>query len=278
MGPADGQATMTDRADWQQLNRVIWDEKAPLHLRSALYDVESFKSGRPSLKPHEIEDLADVAGKDLVHLQCHIGLDTLSWARLGARVTGLDFSGAAVAAATQLAQEIGVEARFVQADLYDAPSALNATYDIVYTGVGALCWLPDIQRWASVVHHLLRPGGELYLFEFHPAGWMFEDRLEVRQDYFTPPEGCRFAGSVTYADGSSPNQTGETIQWKHPLGAVVTALVKAGLAIEELRELDRDVLQRWPFMERDADGLFRMPAGQPSMPLMYTLRARRPSP
>ena len=260
---------------WRALNRAMWDAKTPAHLRSALYDLPGFEAGALSLQQHEIEDLGDVTDKDLVHLQCHIGLDTLSWARLGARVTGLDFSGAATKAATDLACRIGVPARFVTADVYDAPTALGATFDIVYTGVGALCWLPDIRGWAHVVSQLLRPGGELYLFEFHPVEWVLGDDLQIQYDYFTPKAGyC--AGAVNYADAGAPAEAGDTVQWNHPLGEVVTALVRAGLVIESLRELDREVLQRWDGMEQADDGLYRLPADRPSLPLMYVLRARKP--
>ena len=124
---------------WRELNRAMWNERVPLHLISPLYDLPGFKAGALSIRAHEIADLADVGGKDLIHLQCHFGQDTLSWARLGARVTGLDFSEPAVKAAAELASEIGLDARFVAADVYDAPAALgHRMFDIVYTGVGAL--------------------------------------------------------------------------------------------------------------------------------------------
>lgn len=269
-------------ADWRELNRAMWDAKTPAHLRSPIYDVDGFKAGRLSLRSREIIDLGDVSGKDLVHLQCHIGLDTLSWARLGARVTGLDFSEPAVQAATALARDIGVEARFVMSDVYDAPAALNgSTYDIVYTGVGALCWLPDMSRWAGVVRDLLRPKGQLYLFEFHPVIWMLESssttELEIRYSYFTPHEGHREAGAVDYADASTPASAESTVQWNHPIGEVVTALTNAGLRIDSLHELDREVLRRWEMMEPTEDGLFRMPSIKPSLPLMYVLCAHRPA-
>jgi SAM-dependent methyltransferase len=265
-----------DATSWRELNRAAWEAKTPRHLTSQLYDVAGFKKGRLSLRRHEIADLGDVAGKALLHLQCHIGLDTLSWARLGAHVTGLDFSATAIAAARALTDEIGLKARFAVADVYDAVAALDhRTYDIVYTGVGALCWLPDIARWAKVVHELLRPGGLLYLFEFHPLKWIIEgpeDGPYICDDYFTPADGYRGA-SLTYADASVPAST--TVQWNHPLGEVVTALISAGLRIVSLAELDRDVLHQWPMMERTDDGMYRMPADRPSLPLMYTLRAIR---
>lgn len=271
---------MPEEPSWRLLNRAMWDQKTPHHLTSVTYDIPGFKAGRTSLRPHEIADLGDVTGKDLVHLQCHLGLDTLSWARLGARVTGLDFSEAAILAATQIAQDIGVGATFVTSDVYDAPAALNhRTYDIVYTGVGALCWLPDMQRWAEIVQALLRPGGQLYLFEFHPVKWIFEGgsptEIVVLDSYFTPPEGYTSAGGVTYADDSIPPGDTPTIQWNHPIGEVVTALAQAGLRIETLRELDRDVICQWEMMERAEDGLYRMPPDRASLPLMYVLRARR---
>jgi SAM-dependent methyltransferase len=277
---ADERASVAKgQTSWRELNRAMWDEKTPSHLTSALYDADGFKAGRLSLRPHEIADLGDVAGKKLLHLQCHIGLDTLSWARLGARVTGLDFSAVAIGAAADLARQIGVDARFVVSDVYDAPAVLGPRgFDIVYTGVGALCWLPDMARWARVVYDLVRPGGLLYLFEFHPVKWMFEgapgSAFALHDDYFTPPDGYR-AGSVAYADGSASSAT--TVQWNHPLGEVVTALADAGMRIEALRELDRDVLRQWDMMEETPDGMYRMPPNRPLLPLMYTLSARRPA-
>jgi SAM-dependent methyltransferase len=241
--------------------------------------VAGFKAGRNSLRPHEIADLGEVRGKSLVHLQCHFGLDTLSWARLGADVTGLDFSPAAIEAAAALARSIGVAARFVHADVYDAAAALGRRYDIVYTGVGALCWLPDLPRWAVTVRDLLEIGGELYFFEFHPVEWMLKPAqpsgVALGFDYFTPADGYRLAGGVSYADATVDPAAEATVQWNHPLGEVVTALVKAGLAIEELRELDRSVLRQWDGMEPTDDGMYRFAPDRPSLPLMYVLRARR---
>ena len=271
---------MSDQPSWRDQNRAMWDAKTPLHLVSPTYDVPGFKAGRTTLRRHEIEDLGDMTGQDLIHLQCHIGLDTLSLARLGARVTGVDFSEPAVRAAAELARDIGIDATFVTSDVYDAPAAVNhRTFDIVYTGVGALCWIPDMERWARVVHDLLRPGGQLYLFEFHPVKWMIEGSaphgIEILDNYFTPPEGYREAGAVTYADTSIASAATPTVQWNHPFGEVVTALAQTGLRIESLRELDRDVLGLWDGMERTEDGMWRMPPDTPSVPLMYVLRAHR---
>ena len=270
---------MPDELSWREKNRAMWDAKTPLHVNSAEYDVAGFKAGQTRLCAHEIADLGDVTGKDLIHLQCHFGLDTLSWARLGARAVGLDFSEPAVREARKLAQEIGVAAEFLLADVYDAPAAVGArTFDFVYTGVGALCWLPDMDRWARVVFELLRPGGRLYLFEFHPLKFVFDPAVTrepvIRDDYFTPPEGFR-DGGVTYADESIPAEATPTVVWNHSLGEVVTALVRAGLRIDSLHELDRSVLREWDYMELAEDHMYRMPTGRPSLPLMYVLRAHR---
>jgi SAM-dependent methyltransferase len=264
--------------DAPKLNRLFWDERVPIHVGSDFYDVDGFKAGRITLGPDEMRDLGDVRGRRLAHLQCHFGLDTLSWARLGAEVTGLDFSGPAIDAARTLARETDLCARFVQGDVYDAPALLGDGFDIVYTGIGALCWLPDIDRWATVVADLLLPGGELYLVEFHPAIWGLEPNAatgvpEVRYDYFTRPGGERVAVDGSYADVAAATAHNDTVEWNHDLGSVVTALIRAGLEIRELRESDAGYMQRFPFMVQDGDGHWRTPPDRPNLPMMYTLRA-----
>ncbi|KWV60844.1 hypothetical protein AS156_27410 [Bradyrhizobium macuxiense] len=260
--------------DWRERNMATWYRNVSDHLRSPIYDVPGFIAGRTSLRRHVIRDLGDVGSKQLIHLQCHIGLDTLSWARRGAHVTGLDFSQQSIVAARWIAADSGFEVEFVVADVYEAARVLGRTFDIVYTGIAALCWLPDIARWANVVRDLLKPGGELYLFELHPIERMLEQRalggLELKHDYFTPPEGCRDRRAVDNL-AAAPDAS---VQWSHPLGEVVTALAAAGLRIEELRELDRSVLKR-PAMEDAGYGMFRAAPGMPRLPLMYVLRARR---
>jgi SAM-dependent methyltransferase len=261
-------------ASWRELNRAMWNERVPIHVASRLYDVAGFKAGKSTLRAFEPGELGTVAGKDLVHLQCHFGLDTLSWARLGARVTGLDFSESAIDAARKLASEVSLEASFVCADLYSAPEALGRTFDVVYTGIGALCWLPDIDGWAKVVTRLLRPGGTLYLVEVHPTSEVFADAsLELGYDYFHNPAGTPYEGSGSYADPGAKTQHNRSIDWRHPLGDVINALVGHGLRIESLREHDFTVYRRWSFLEERADGTFHWPAGMKRLPLLYSLVA-----
>jgi SAM-dependent methyltransferase len=259
---------------WRDLNLAMWDERVPIHLASEFYDLEGFKRGRCSLQSFEPGELGEVRGKELVHLQCHIGLDTLSWARRGARVTGLDFSPRAVDAAAALARELGLGARFVCSDVYDAPAALGQRYDIVYTGIGALLWLPDIERWAQVIGALLRPGGKLYLVEVHPFVDVFaETTLEVTNDYFHDPSGFVYEGSGSYADATAATRNNRSVEFRHPLGDVVSALARQGLVIELLREWDQTAYARWPFLERRSPVEYRMPAGKPRLPLLYSLCA-----
>ena len=256
-----------------ELNRRFWDERVPIHTASEFYDVEGFKAGREPLQEFELEDLGEVAGRTLVHLQCHFGLDTLSWARHGARVTGLDFSAPAVEAARELAGELGVDADFVCADVYDAPEALGGRrFDIAYVNVGAINWLPDIGRWAEVVRALLGPGGVLYMKEVHPFSWVFGEReLTVESDYFAHRNDYDEPG--TYTDPDAETVHNRTEEWQHPLGEVVNALIAAGLTLELLREHDHAVYRQWPFMRQEGS-IYRMPEGTPRLPLMYSLRAR----
>ncbi len=258
-------------------NRAWWDERAPLHVSGDFYDVAAFREGRLTLRPFEQAELGDVRGKHLAHLQCHLGMDSMSWARLGAHVTGLDFSAPAVVAANTLAEELGIDATFVEADVYDAPRALGRPFDIVYTGIGALCWLPDIPRWAGVVRDLLAPGGVLYLVETHPLSDMLgDDDLTATYPYFMT-EPIREDAPGSYAVPDAATTANESFSWVHPLSRVMGALLDAGFTIERFSEFDYTVFQRWPFLEVDADGRHRMPAGLPSLPLLYSLLARRGS-
>lgn len=272
-----------DRNEWIEANREWWDERAPSHAGGAFYDLESFRAdGRPDrLRPFEGDELGvDPAGLDLVHLQCHIGTDTLSWASRGANVTGLDFSEPALEVARLLAADIGVTAEFVRSDVYNASAALDhRLFDVVYTGGGALSWLPDIERWAELVASLLRPGGVLYLVEIHPFLWPFDDDTEepvVAWPYFGPIVWHDATGS--YTDRTMETEHNTTHEQNWGIGPVVTAIVRAGLVIELISEHPIGVEQVWPFMERSeaVGGCWVIPPGRPQLPLLWSLRARLP--
>ncbi len=268
--------------DWHDANRARWDERVPIHVASDYYDLDAFRAGRDALPAFEVAEVGDVTGKTLLHLQCHIGLDTLSWARHGAaQVVGLDFSEPAVEAARGLAGSLGLgpdRAAFVTADVYDAQAAVpDSAYDIVYTGVGALNWLPDIDRWAETAASLVAPGGFLYFAEFHPLtdSMDAETGSVVTDDYFSR-DAWVDAPPGTYADLDAPTVHNRSVEWQHPVGRVVTALVAAGLRIEFLHEHDSAPVRRFGTLERHADGRFRFPAGRPRIPLMYSVKASRP--
>ena len=265
------------REEWREANRAHWDERVPIHVGGEFYDVAGFKAGQERLRPFEISEVGDVSGKDLLHLQCHFGIDTLSWARRGTRVVGLDFSLPAIVEARKLAAELALEAEFVHSDVYDARGSLDGRdFDVLCTGLGALSWLPDIRQWSRVVASLIRPGGFLYLSEFHPFSFVFgDDDLTVVDDYFQSEEPYVWDEPGTYADLEAETLHNRTYEWNHTLGGVVSAVVEAGLNLEFLHEQDYTVEPRWLFLQKSGVDTYRLPESMPSLPLMYSLRARR---
>jgi SAM-dependent methyltransferase len=257
-------------------NRAWWDEAAPLHAQSALYDLEGFRAGRDDIRPFELIELGPVVDRDLLHLQCHIGTDTLSWARHGARVVGLDFSQTAVDVARQLALDCEIDAEFVCADVYDAVDALGGrTFDIVYTGIGALGWLPDLVPWAENAHQLLRPGGVLYLVEIHPVvRGVIEDGRTLTAHMFDAQYTKCDEPAGTYAVPDAVLEQTTTYERDHALSDVVSAVLDAGLTLELLHEQAVTSVP-WPWATRGADGYYRVPDDAPRFPLTYSLRARR---
>jgi 2-polyprenyl-3-methyl-5-hydroxy-6-metoxy-1,4-benzoquinol methylase len=264
-----------------ETNRRHWDELVPIHLQSAYYDLEAFKAGKSSLHAIEIEELGEVAGKTMLHLQCHFGIDSLSWARRGAKVTGADFSPEAISAARRLAAQTGIEAQFVESEVYSLPETLDAQFDIVFTSYGVLSWLPDLNGWASLVAHFLVPGGTFYIAELHPIGGMFDtsaDELRANQPYFSRGEPLRFDDDGSYADLEAKLTNRTTYSWAHPVSTVATALIDAGLRLEFIHEFPYSIERWFPFMERGDDGYYHMPESMPLIPLLYSIRAHKPVP
>ena len=274
---------MTSREDALRDNNVLWDEWTRIHETSSFYDLDGFKRGGVRIRPYELEELGPVDGLDLLHLQCHFGIDTLSFARLGARVTGADFSGAAVALARRVADEIGFPgARFVQSNVYDLPGVLDGTFDIVYTSGGVLGWLPDVGRWAQVVAHFVKPGGRFYIAEIHPIAQAFENEgvgpgeLRLTYPYWEHDAPLTFPVEGTYADPTA--QVAATFEhgWDHGLGEIVTALIDAGLQIRSLREYPF-CEWRLDFLEERPDGTWRLPGELDGrLPLFFSILAVKP--
>ncbi len=277
---ADGPATVAavgPSIDDRAANLAWWQEAAALHADSQFYDLAGFRAGRDPLRPFEVEELGDVAGLNLVHLQCHVGTDTLAWARRGAKVVGLDFSSNAVDVATRLARDCGLGAEFVRADVYEAPAALgDRQFDVVYTGVGALNWLPDIGTWGEVAFDLLRPGGVLYISEIHPMAFGMADdgRTLARSIMDADYEAIDNPGG-TYAVPDAAVANTVTYERIYAVSEVFTAARRVGLDVELLREHSYTNAP-WPWAVRGDDGFYRLPVGWPAYPLAYTLRARKP--
>jgi SAM-dependent methyltransferase len=272
--------------DWRALNRANWDERVPLHLAAPIYDDASLRAGQAKRNAIEEAEFGPVAGLRLLHLQCHFGRDSLILAQRGARVVGLDFSPPAIAAARSLAARLGLadRARFVEADLYDAPSAIAepaASFDRVYVTWGAICWLPDIAGWARIIAHFLRPGGSLYLAEGHPAAMVLDDAVSqpdgrpgLLRPYFHS-EPLLIDDPTDYADLDARLTNSRTCEWIHPLGSVVSALIAAGLRLDWLREHDAITWRMFNCLVEGPDGLFRWP-DKPWLPLSYSLQASKP--
>ncbi|WP_204600528.1 class I SAM-dependent methyltransferase [Cohnella boryungensis] len=262
-------------------NRKNWDDRTKIHEKSSFYDVQSFLKGRCSLLPLEKQELGDLSGRTMLHLQCHFGQDSLSWARRGVKVTGVDFSEEAIRLARSLNDDLGLDARFVCSDVYAIPEALpDERFDVVYTSYGVLCWLPDLTQWARIIRQKLKPGGLFYIAEQHPVADRYEaDEGVLRPCYsYFEDKALRFESDTTYAsDGTEPPLNHKvTYEWQHPMGKIVTALIEAGLRIVHLHEFPYCMYEKYPgCMVRDEDGWWRL-RDEPALPLLFSIKAVNP--
>ena len=265
--------------DYLAANRANWDDRVAIHVASRFYDVEGWLATRPGMRERERRVLGDVTGLDLVHLQCHFGLDTLALADSGARVTGVDFSPEAIGAARRLAERAGLSgrARFVEADVLRAADALSPdTFDVVYVSLGALCWLPSVRRWAAQVAALLRPGGRLYIHDVHPLAWaLADDEPRLQHTYFEEAEPYVDDSPDTYTDGDTRIGSTRSYEWNHSLGEITGALLDRGMRLLRLDEHDWTVWPRFPWLVETADHRWECPPGRPRMPLTFTILAAR---
>lgn len=269
--------------DYAKFNLANWDERAPAHAASPDYRVAALKSDPKLLSDvvtFDLPRLGPIDGLRGVHLQCHIGTDTISLSRLGAKMTGFDFSPAALAEARALVRDSGDDVDFVQGDVYDAATLLGeAQYDLVFTGIGALCWLPDVRRWAGVVAALLKPGGRLFIREGHPALWSLADPREdglltIEYPYFERTEPTVWTEGGTYVETDRVFTENTTHEWNHGLGEVVTALLASGLRVTMLEEHDSVPWDALPgMMETVPGGEFRLIDRPWRLPHSYTLQA-----
>lgn len=270
--------------EWYRANRASWDERVGIHIGPGGYDLSDLRAGRGKLNAIEEAELPAVKGKRLAHLQCHFGADSLTLAQRGASVVGLDFSAPAIEVACKLADELGLanRARFVHADLYDALAAIPPPhrFDIVFVTWGAICWLPDISRWAQIVAALLRPGGSLYLADGHPTAYVLDDGAvspDGMPSWFAPyfsRDPIVDTDPGDYVDPAARLTNATTYNWIHPLGDVITSLIASGMTLSWLHEHDGVPWRMFRVLVKDASGLYRWP-DKPWLPLAFSLFATR---
>lgn len=255
-------------------NRSAWNAKTSWHVESPFYGMEDFLKGKNSLKEIELELLGDVTGRYVLHLQCHFGQDSISLARMGATVTGVDLSDAAVEKANALAKELNVNADFICCNIYDLPNHLDKQFDIVFTTYGTIVWLPDLDKWAAIISRYLKPGGKFVFAEFHPVVWMFDDDFDKVAYAYHKSDPIIENISGTYADKNAPIST-ETISWNHSISEVLNSLVKYGIEINLFNEYDYSPYNCFNHTEEFAPGKFRIKHFGNKIPMVYAVLATK---
>ena len=235
-------SSMENDLNYLEKNRDSWNKRTDYHIDSEFYDVKGFLLGHSSLKSIELNLLGDIKNKSVLHLQCHFGQDTLSLARMGAEATGVDLSDNAIKNAKLLAEKANLNAEFICCDVYSLPQHLSKKFDIVFTSYGTIGWLPDLDKWAKLISHYLKPGGKFVFVEFHPVVWMYDDNFEkVAYNYFNVAPIVE-TESGTYADKNAPINK-EYVGWNHPTSEVLNSLLKNGLILKSFDEFDYSSLQ-----------------------------------
>lgn len=260
--------------DYISKNKNLWNARTDYHVQSDFYALQEFIAGESSLNDIELQLLGDIKGKSILHLQCHFGQDTLSLARLGARATGIDLSDKAIAKAQELNTQLGLDATFVCSDVYDLPNNLKGTFDIIFTSYGTIGWLPDMKKWASVIRHFLKPGGQFVFVEFHPVVWMFDNDFEkVGYNYFNDGPIIE-TETGSYADRDAPIHN-EYVGWNHSIAEVISALLENGLQISTFSEYDYSPYSCFRHTEEFEPKKFRIKHIGNNMPMVYALSATK---
>lgn len=261
-----------DNDKYFEINKNLWNGKTPIHIKSSFYDVEGFKNGKTSLNFPELEALGEVKGKSILHLQCHFGLDTLSLARMGAKVTGVDMSEKAIEAARLLNSELGLDAEFICSNVYDLKNVLNKKFDIVYTSYGVICWLPELDKWAEIISHYLKSDGMFNMVEFHPVVCMFDKNCEkIKFSYFNEgPVIEEIKG--TYADWDADIQL-PSAEWSHSLAEVLTSLLKHNLKIVSFDEYPFSVYNCFSRTVKNKQGYWEIEGLEDKIPMMFAVKA-----
>jgi len=265
---------MNNFSTYFEANKELWNKRTLIHKDSEFYDVAGFKRGESVLTPIELNDLGDVKGKKMLHLQCHFGMDSLDWARRGAKVTGIDLSDAAIEEARKLNDELGLDARFVCCNVYDIENHLDEEFDIVFTSYGVVGWLPDLDNWARIIARYLKPGGFFYIAEFHPVVWMFDDDFTHIKYYYENREVIETDSQGTYTDRDADIKAKE-YGWNHSLGEVINSLIAHGLVIKVLGEYSYSPYNCFNNTVLGEDGNWRIKGMEGKIPMVYTIIAEK---
>lgn len=265
---------MTTEQNYIEINRKLWNAKTHVHLNSDFYGMAQFRAGETSLQAIELEQLGDITGKSLLHLQCHFGQDSLSLARLGAKVTGVDLSDAAIETARQLNDELELDAQFIRCNIYDLKEQLDEKFDIVFTSYGTIGWLPDLDRWAEIVAHFLQPGGEFHFIEFHPVVWMLDNDFTWLQYSYFNKQTIVEEIEGTYAERDAPIKN-TSISWNHGLAEVISALLKNGLRLERFEEFDYSPYNCFNKTVQIAERKWQIEGLEGKIPMVFALKAIR---
>jgi len=270
----NGKSSNSRLQNMRLANRKWWNHAAPIHASSKLYDLESFKKGKTSLTPLELEEVGEVDGKSLMHLLCHFGMDTLSWGRKGAAITGVDLSDNSIRLAKKLSREIDIPATFICSDVYDLPNVLDKKFDIIFASYGVLCWLSNINKWAKIVNHFLKPEGFFYIAELHPFTNILSYDFQISYKYFDKGPGIDDSNG-TYADWNA-NIKGSTYIWSYTLSDIVNAFIKQGIKIEFVHEFPFTMYDQFPgFMEQNDKGQYILKDKSIQIPLLFSLKATK---
>ncbi len=255
-------------------NKKWWNDVTPIHARSKLYDLPGFKKGKNSLVSIEREEIGNVEGKSLLHLMCHFGMDTLSWARVGAEVTGVDIADRSIRLARKLSKEIKVPAEFICSDIYDLPKVIDKKFDIIFMSYGVLCWISNLKKWAKIINHFLKSGATFYIAELHPFTNILSCDFKLDFKYFDKGPDIDDS-SGTYTDWSAKIES-PTYLWSYTISDIINSLIKEGLTIEYLHEFPFTMYDQFPgFMEQNKKGQYVLKNKQIQIPLLFSLKATK---
>jgi len=261
-----------DEKKFFEANKTLWDKKTHFHKTSEFYDVKSFKEGKSSLNQIELNELGDVKNKSLLHLQCHFGMDTLSFAKMVAITKVIDLSEDAIKYAEELSTELNIKSNFICSNVYDLKQNLDEKFDIIFTSYGTIGWLPDLNRWANIISHFLKPDGTFYMVDFHPIVWMFDNDFKYIQYPYHNETVIEETLEGTYADKNADIKL-KSFGWNHSISEILNALISNGLTIEHFNEFNYSPYNCFNNTVKSEDDYYRIKGLENKIPMLYSIKA-----